>query len=189
MMNFPGVINGDETTLRKIQIVGSRPRDGHAPGITGRHLNAYLTSLIGSDHETTQYHEGLEKLRRGMRLMIREGSSEKNLEELIPLVNSNNYHRCLFVTDDRNALDLVHDGDVDAVIRKAITLGMDPIRAIQMATLNAAEYFNIQGLGAIGPGYYANARQPVFFIQKNCAFRYASLLWIKPYPRVIGAKW
>ena len=156
MMNFPGVINGDEDTIRKIQAVGGRPRDGHAPGVTGRALNAYLVGLIGSDHESTQHAEGLEKLRRGMRLMVREGSSEKNLEELLPLVNDGNYHRCLLVTDDRNALDLLSDGDVDAVVRKAISLGLDPVRAVQMASLNVAEYFRLEGLGAIGPGYYAN---------------------------------
>ena len=156
MMNFPGVINADEETLEKIGAVGDLVKDGHAPGVTGRALNAYLAPLIGSDHETTTYMEGQEKLRRGMRLMIREGSAEKNLEDLLPLVNDGNYHRCMLVVDDRNAKDIYHDGDVDAVVRKAITLGLDPVRAVQMASLNVAEYFRLTGLGGIGPGYFAN---------------------------------
>ena len=156
MMNFPGVINADSSVMGKIQAAGGHTIDGHAPGLRGKALNAYLTPLIGSDHETTQHDEGLEKLRRGMRLMIREGSSEKNLEELLPLVNDGNYHRCMLVVDDRNAMDILKDGDVDAVVRKAIRLGLDPVRAIQMATLNVAEYFKLKGHGGIAPGYYAN---------------------------------
>ena len=156
MMNFPGVINADSQTLAKIDAVGDVVKDGHAPGVTGRALNAYLAPLIGSDHETTTYMEGQEKLRRGMRLMIREGSTEKNLEDLLPLVNDGNYHRCMLVVDDRNAKDIYHDGDVDAVVRKAIRLGLDPVRAVQMASLNVAEYFRLPGLGGIGPGYLAN---------------------------------
>ena len=156
LMNFPGVISGDEHVLDKVRAAHGRPRDGHAPGVSGKALNAYLAPIIGSEHESTEYGEGLEKLRRGMRLMIREGSSEKNLEELLPLVNDGNYHRCMLVVDDRSALDVLREGDVDAVVRKAIRLGLDPIRAIQMATLNVAEYFRLEGLGGIAPGYYAN---------------------------------
>ena len=156
IMNFPGVISGDNHVLEKVQAAHGRPKDGHAPRVRGKALNAYLAPIIGSDHESTEYEEGLEKLRRGMRLMIREGSSEKNLEELLPLVNQGNYHRCMLVVDDRNALDVLKDGDVDAVVRKAIRLGLDPIRAIQMASLNVAEYFRLEGLGGIAPGYHAN---------------------------------
>ena len=156
LMNFPGVIGGDEHVLDKVRAAHGRPRDGHAPRVRGKALNAYLSPIIGSDHESTEYEEGLEKLRRGMRLMIREGSSEKNLEELLPLVNHGNYHRCMLVVDDRNALDVLREGDVDAVVRKAIRLGLDPIRAIQMATLNVAEYFRLEGMGGIAPGYFAN---------------------------------
>ena len=156
LMNFPGVISGDSHVLEKVQAAHGRPKDGHAPRVRGKALNAYLAPIIGSDHESTEYEEGLEKLRRGMRLMIREGSSEKNLEELLPLVNQGNYHRCMLVVDDRNALDVLKEGDVDAVVRKAIRLGLDPIRAIQMASLNVAEYFRLEGLGGIAPGYHAN---------------------------------
>jgi len=156
LMNFPGVINADPHVLEKIQAARGRPIDGHAPRVRGKALNGYLAPMIGSDHESTEYNEGLEKLRRGMRLMIREGSSEKNLEELLPLVNDGNYHRCMLVVDDRSALDILEEGDVDAVVRKAIRLGLDPVRAIQMASLNVAEYFRLEGLGGIAPGYYAN---------------------------------
>ena len=156
MMNFPGVINAEDAVVQKLQAAGKGVIDGHAPGLQGKALNAYLTARIGSDHETTRYEEGLEKLRRGMHLMIREGSSEKNLEELLPLVNDGNYHRCMLVVDDRNALDILKDGDMDAVVRKAINLGLDPIRAIQMASLNTARYFGMKGLGGIAPGYHAN---------------------------------
>ena len=156
MMNFPGVINAAEDVLAKAEAVGSRVKDGHAPRVRGNALNAYLAPLIGSDHETTSYVEGLEKLRRGMHLMIREGSTEKNLAELLPLVTDQTYHRCLLVVDDQNAKDLLHDGDLDAVVRKAIGLGLDPVRAIQLATLNPARYFRLEGYGGIAPGYVAN---------------------------------
>ncbi len=156
MMNFPGVVQGDDEVLSKINAAARRTRDGHAPGLRGKTLNAYLCPLIGSDHETTEYEEGREKLRRGMHLMIREGSTEKNLEALLPLVSNGNYHRCMLVVDDRNARDLYHDGDMDAVVRKAIRLGLDPVRAVQMASLNTARYFGLEGLGGIAPGYFAN---------------------------------
>ena len=100
--------------------------------------------------------EAEEKLRRGMHIMIREGSSEKNLEALLPLVTDKTYQRCLFVVDDRHGVDILHDGDIDAVVRKAIRLGLDPVRAIQMATINTARYFRLDGLGAVAPGYFAN---------------------------------
>ena len=156
MMNFPGVLFGDEEVLRKLSLAGERVIDGHAPGLEGMNLNAYIAAGPGSDHESTTMEEGREKLRRGMHLMIREGSSEKNLEALIPLVNDNTYHRCLFVVDDRSCSDLLRDGDIDAVVRKAIRKGLDPIRAIQLATINPARYFRLNGLGAIAPGYFAN---------------------------------
>ena len=156
VMNFPGVINGDATALRKIALSRSRIIDGHAPGVRGKGLSAYIAAGIGSDHESIALEEAREKLQKGMFVMIREGSSEKNLEALLPLVTNKTYKRCLFVVDDRSAYDLLHDGDIDAVVRKAIKLGLEPVRAIQMATINAAEYFSLDGLGAIAPGYFAN---------------------------------
>jgi adenine deaminase len=156
MMNFPGVVSGNEEVLKKIIASTGKVIDGHAPGLGGKELNAYLSAGILSDHESTTFEEGKEKLRRGMYLMIREGSSEKNLDALLPLVTSNTYKRCCFVVDDLNCSDLLWEGDIDAVIRKAIDRGLEPVRAIQMATINAAEYFRLYDRGGIGPGYIAN---------------------------------
>jgi adenine deaminase len=156
MMNFPGVVSGDEEVLQKIGASQGKVIDGHAPGLGGKELNAYLSAGILSDHESTTLEEGKEKLHRGMYLMIREGSSEKNLDALLPLVTDNTYKRCFFVVDDRSCSDLLREGDIDAVVRKAISKGLEPVRAIQMATINAAEYFRLHDRGAIGPGYIAN---------------------------------
>jgi len=156
MMNFPGVVSGDEEVLKKISASKGKVIDGHAPGLAGKELNAYLSAGILSDHESTTLEEGKEKLRRGMYLMIREGSSEKNLDALLPLVTDNTYKRCFFVVDDLSCSDLLREGDIDAVVRKAIDRGLEPVRAIQMATINAAEYFRLHDRGGIGPGYIAN---------------------------------
>ena len=156
VMNYPGVIGADTAVLDKIAISRGEATDGLAPGVSGKALNAYIAAGINSDHESVTLEEAREKLRLGMTIMIREGSSEKNLEALLPLVNDNTYKRCIFVVDDRNCVDLLNDGDIDAVVRKAISLGLDPVRAIQMATINTAEYFRLVGHGAIAPGYYAN---------------------------------
>jgi adenine deaminase len=156
MMNFPGVVSGDEEVLQKIGASKGKVIDGHAPGLAGKELNAYLSAGIRSDHESTTLKEGKEKLRRGMYLMIREGSSEKNLDALLPLVTDNTYKRCFFVVDDLSCSDLLWEGDIDAVVRKAIERGLEPVRAIQMATINAAEYFRLYDRGGIGPGYIAN---------------------------------
>lgn len=156
MMNFPGVVSGNEEVLKKISASKGRVIDGHAPGLAGKELNAYLSAGILSDHESTTLEEGREKLRRGMYLMIREGSSEKNLDALLPLVTDNTYKRCFFVVDDLSCSDLLQEGDIDAVVRKAIDRGLEPVRAIQMATINTAEYFRLYDRGGIGPGYIAN---------------------------------
>ncbi|MFC1870869.1 adenine deaminase [Chloroflexota bacterium] len=156
VMNFPGVLGGDDTVLSKINLAGDKIVDGHAPGVRGKDLSAYIAAGIHSDHESVSRDEGEEKLRRGMYLMIREGSSEKNLDALLPLVTDKTYKRCLLVVDDRSCVDLLHDGDIDAVVRKAIRRGLDPARAIQLATINPAEYFRLAGLGAVAPGYTAD---------------------------------
>jgi adenine deaminase len=156
LMNFPGVLMRDPEVLKKVELSKGKVIDGHAPGVSGKDLNAYLTAGASSDHESTAIKEGREKLRRGMYLMIREGSSEKNLDELLPLVTDKTYKRCLFVTDDRTCADLLSEGDIDAVVRKAIAKGLDPIRAFQMATINTAEHFKLRQVGAVAPGYAAN---------------------------------
>ncbi|MCL4531975.1 MAG: adenine deaminase, partial [Actinobacteria bacterium] len=155
MMDYLGVLAGDAAVLAKLRTAGG-VRDGHAPGLTGKELNGYVSAQIESDHESTEADEGREKLRRGLHLMIREGSAERNLEALLPLVDDRTYHRCMFVVDDRDPLDISREGDLDAVVRRAIQLGLDPIRAVQLATLNPARYFGLRGYGAIAPGYWAN---------------------------------
>ncbi|HIE17392.1 MAG TPA: adenine deaminase [Dehalococcoidia bacterium] len=156
VMNFPGVIYGDRQVLGKITAARDKVVDGHAPGVTNKQLDAYIAAGIHSDHESVTTEEGREKLRRGMYLMIREGSSEKNLDTLLPLVNDRSFKRCLFVVDDRSCSDLLRQGDVDAVVRKAIKQGLEPVRAIQLATINTAEYFRLHHYGGIAPGYIAN---------------------------------
>jgi adenine deaminase len=156
MMNFPGVLGGDVSVLDKIELARGKVVDGHAPGLSGQDLAAYIAAGIGSDHESVALEEAREKLRRGMRIMIREGSAEKNLDALLPLVTDKTYPRCLLVVDDRSAADLLRDGDIDAVVRRAIRLGLEPVRAIQLATINTAEYFRLDNMGAVAPGYLAN---------------------------------
>ncbi|MDD5039081.1 MAG: adenine deaminase [Dehalococcoidales bacterium] len=156
VMNFPGVLNSDEGVLSKIDLATGKVTDGHAPGLSGKNLNAYIAAGIYSDHESVTLDEAREKLKRGMFIMVREGSSEKNLDALLPLIADKTYRRCMLVVDDRSCVDLLREGDIDAVVRKAIRSGIDPVRAIQMATINTAGYFGLNGLGAIAPGYQAN---------------------------------
>jgi len=156
VMNYPGVLAGDTAMLGKIEAARGRVIDGHAPGLTEKDLSAYIAAGMRSDHESVSLDEAEEKLKRGMYVMIREGSSEKNLDALLPLVTDKTYNRCLFVVDDRSCVDLLRDGDIDAVVRRAIRLGLEPVRAIQMATINTAGYFRLDGLGAVAPGYFAN---------------------------------
>lgn len=158
MMNFPGVIFGVPEVLSKL-VVSQKAGviiDGHAPRIGGSELTAYVAAGVESDHECTKKEEALEKLSLGMRVMIREGSAAKNLADLLPVVNDFNSRRCFFVTDDRHPADLRQEGHIDHILRKAVSLGLDPVRAIQMATLNPAEYFGLRGRGAIGPGCLAD---------------------------------
>ncbi len=156
MMNFPGVLASDPDTLARIKVFHGRTIDGHAPSVTGHDLNAYVAAGIGSDHESVALAEASEKLRLGLHVMIREGSSEKNLESLLPLVTDRTYPRCMFVVDDRSCLDLLNDGDLDSILRKAVRLGLDPVRAVQMVTINPATYFHLGQFGAVAPGYLAN---------------------------------
>ncbi len=156
VMNFPGVLGADGGVLDKITLARGKVVDGHAPGVGGKNLNAYIGAGIHSDHESVSLEEAREKLSRGMFVMIREGSSEKNLDALLPLVTDKTYQRCLFVVDDRSCVDLLNDGDIDAVVRKAIARGLEPVRAIQLATINPARYFRLDGLGAVAPGYLAH---------------------------------
>ena len=205
LMNYPGVINSDKTVLSKIASTKGKVIDGHAPGLSGKDLSAYISTGIQSDHESVLIEEAREKLRRGMHIMIREGSSEKNLETLLPLANDETYHRCMLVVDDRSCVDILNDGDIDAVVRKAIKLGLKPARAIQMASINTAEYFRLERLGAVAPGYFANLivtsdittlpidmvfyhgrlvgkdRKPQFLLQKSDKQTLTNTIKVKPF--------
>lgn len=156
MMNYPGVLNGDQTVLDKLRAAHGRRIDGHAPGLSGRDLSAYVAVGIRSDHECTTVDEAREKLRQGMYVMIREGSTARNMTALLPLVTAENSRRCMFVTDDRHPADLIDEGHMDFLVKKAISLGLPPITAIQMVTLNPAQYFGLQDKGAIIPGFQAD---------------------------------
>jgi len=156
MMNYPGIISKDSQTLSKLIAAGSRPKDGHAPLLSGRSLDAYVIAGIGSDHECTNLNEALEKLRKGMHIMIRQGAHEKNLQDLIPLINDFNSSHVSLVSDDRDVIDLKENGHMDYLVRTAISFGLHPIRAIQMASINTATYFGLKNSGAIAPGFRAD---------------------------------
>lgn len=156
MMNYPGVLFQDPQVMAKLVAAEGLPVDGHAPGLSGFDLNAYILAGPGSDHEACHLEEALEKLRKGMHVMIREGSSEKNLFDLLPLVNDFNSQNCSLVTDDRHCDDLLREGHLDHTIRLAVARGLAPLRAIQMASINTARYFGLRHRGAIAPGYRAD---------------------------------
>jgi adenine deaminase len=156
MMNYPGVLCGDDDVLERIAIANGKRVDGHAPRLSGKDLNAYIAAGIASDHESSSREEAAEKLQRGMHVMIREGSVARNMEALLPLVTPENARRCMLVSDDNDPADLVERGHMDHIVSKATRLGLAPMLAIQMATINTAEYFGLRSLGAIAPGYRAN---------------------------------
>lgn len=156
VMNYPGVINGDEEVWEKLSLFKDFFRDGHAPGVTGRELNAYLLGGIGADHEAVSVEEALEKVRAGMYIMIREGSAARNLKDLIRAVNRRNFHRFVLATDDRHPEDLVHEGHINYLVRRAIEEGCEPEIAVGLATLNAARCFGLRDVGAIVPGFKAD---------------------------------
>jgi adenine deaminase len=156
MMNYPGVLYRAPDVLRKISAAKDRPIDGHAPGLTGKDLNAYVAVGIRSDHECTGLEEAREKLRRGMHIFIREGTTARNLRALLPLVTPANARLCHLCTDDRHPDTLLTEGHIDDLVRKAIAWGLDPVLAIQMATLNTAEHFRLRETGAVAPGYRAD---------------------------------
>lgn len=156
VMNFPGVVYGDEGMLNKIRSFKKRVKDGHCPGLTGKALNAYINAGIGSDHECTSVEEAREKLQRGMYIFIREATNAHNLKPLLPLVTPENSRRICFCTDDRQPADLLEEGHIDYMVRTAIAEGIPPITAIRMATLNPSEYFHLHDRGAISPGRRAD---------------------------------
>lgn len=153
VMNFPGVITCDDEVLLKILASKGKIVDGHCPKLSGKDLNAYVASGIMSDHESTELEEAKEKLRLGMRIMIREGSAARNLTALKELAG--NRYTMLVTDGDRDVIDLINEGYLDYVFRRAIEEGVDEIKALQMLTINPAEYFGINA-GVIAPGKLAD---------------------------------
>ena len=158
LMDAHQTIKGNEEILTKVADAKKFGKivDGHAPGLRGKQTNAYVAAGVQSDHECASMDEAMEKLRRGQWIMVREGTAARNMKALLPLCKKPYSNRCMFVTDDRHPGDLLRDGHMDAVIRKAVSLGVDPVTAIKMCTLHTAQYFNLKESGAVAPGYRAD---------------------------------
>lgn len=156
VMNFPGVIQGDDGVLAKLEAFRDRPVDGHAPGVTGRALNAYVAAGPSSDHECTTPDEAREKLRRGLFVLLREATNARNLRALLPALTPASMRRTALCTDDRQPPDLVDEGGIDAMLRILVEEGVDPVEAVRMATLNPAEHYGLHDRGAIAPGRRAD---------------------------------
>lgn len=158
LMNAFGTVHGDEKILKKIEdcAAARKPMDGHAPFLSGKDLNAYVTAGVQSDHECSALEEAMEKLRRGQYIMVREGTAAQNLQALLPLFQEPYCERCMLVTDDKHPGDLLEGGHIDFIIRKAVAAGVDPILAIKMGSLIPARYFGLTQNGAVAPGYAAD---------------------------------
>jgi len=158
MMNYPGVLDGDPEVFKKLEAANrhGKPVDGHAPGLSGKDLAAYVAAGISSDHECTTAAEALEKLAAGMHIMIRQGTGARNLAALLPIVTERSSRRLMWCTDDRHPHDLLEEGHIDSIVADAIRGGVDPVTAIRMATLNPAERFGLTHLGAVAPGRQAD---------------------------------
>jgi len=156
LMNFPGAIHGDDGVLAKLDAFAGRVVDGHAPGVTGKALNAYAAAGPASDHECTTAEEAAEKLRRGLYVFFRQATNAQNLRDLLPALTPSNSRRVALCTDDRQPPDLLDEGGIDAMLRLAIAEGVDPVEAIRLATLNPAEYFGLADRGAVAPGRRAD---------------------------------
>jgi adenine deaminase len=156
MMNFPGVVSGDEHELAKLRLPGAEHVDGHAPGVLGKVLNAYAAAGIYSDHEASTPEEGRERLRAGMWLLIREASAARNLQALLPLVQELGTERVAFCTDDREPEHIAEDGHINSMVRDAVAAGIAAEDALVLATLNPATWHGLHHLGAIAPGFQAD---------------------------------
>ncbi|MGM9566641.1 MAG: adenine deaminase [Clostridia bacterium] len=158
VMDYPGVIAGNPDLLEKI--AGAVRHDavinGHAPLLSGKDLDRYLSFGIYDDHECSSAEEAKERIRKGQRVMIRQGTAARNLEALLPLFDAPWAHRCLLVSDDKHPADLLNNGHIDDIIRQAVRVGKNPVTGIQMATVQAAEHFGLRGRGAVAPGYIAD---------------------------------
>ena len=158
MMNYVGVANADEQVLEKIVAAQAHHKkiDGHAPGLAGNDLNAYIAAGVYSDHECSTVEDAIAKLERGQYIMIREGTAARNLDALLPLLTPQYYTYCMFCTDDKHPNDLLEKGHIDYIVRRAIKVGVDPIIAVKCASHHAARYFLLNNRGAIAPGFLAD---------------------------------
>lgn len=158
MMNYPGIINSDSQAVEKIVAAQAHHKriDGHAPGLSGNDLNAYIAAGVYSDHECSSIEDAITKIERGQYIMIREGTAAHNLDALLPLLTEKYADRCMFCCDDKHPSDLLEKGHIDYIIRRAIKSGVDPILAVKVACHNAAQYFLLNNRGAIAPGYLAD---------------------------------
>ena len=158
MMDYVSIIQQKPEAVCKILCSQAHHKkiDGHAPGLSGLELNAYIAAGVYSDHECFTYENALEKLQKGQFIMIREGTAAQNLKALLPLLNQQYYSRLMFATDDKHPSDLLHGGHIDYIVKNAISMGVDPIIAMKVASHNAARYFLMNNKGAIAPGYLAD---------------------------------
>lgn len=156
VMDYPSVINGNLSMLEKLEMADRMIIDGHGPNLTGKDLNAYMINGIRTDHECTTLEEMEERIGLGMYVAIREGTAARNLDVLIKGVNTHSKQQCMFCTDDKHPEDILQNGHIDYNVKRAISLGIDPITAIQMATINPARCYNLRDIGAIAPGYDAD---------------------------------
>lgn len=158
MMDYPAVLSANEGALAKLEITAraGKPMDGHAPMVLGRQLMAYRAAGIETDHECSTLEEMHERLSLGMRVLIREGSAARNLSTLVKGVNERNAHLCAFCTDDKQPVDLLNEGQIDHNLRLAVKEGLDPLTAVELATLNAARGYGLKDRGAVAPGLMAD---------------------------------
>ena len=155
-MNYPGVINGDPEVINKLNLFHSKHIDGHAPLLSGTELNAYITAGISTEHEATTASEALEKLKKGMRILIREGSVSKDLDALAEILTERTSPYICLCTDDRNPLDIAEYGHIDYMIRKLISKGISPLAVYRAASISGAEAFGLKDRGLISPGKRAD---------------------------------
>ena len=154
MMNYPGAVHENLEVMEKIKAAkkSGKVMDGHCPGLSGKELKKYVSMGFKSDHECTSAPEAVQKLDAGMHIMIREGSAMKNLEKLLPIVNEKTWQKCMLVSDDIHPETILKEGHMDRILRKAVSLGMDPVIALRLATMNPAKYFSLKDLGSLENG-------------------------------------
>ena len=197
VMDYVATVEGDGEMLDKLHLFRHHPIDGHAPTLTGDALNAYCTAGPYTDHECITYEEVLEKLRKGLRIHLRLGSANRNVEEIMKKIAENNLptRRMSFCTDDKHLADIREEGHINYIVRRAVANGIPPIKAIQMATINTADTYGIRHYGAVAPGYRADLVlfdnltdfNPQFVITDGKVFEPSVDTHIKPDPKIYNS--